>query len=200
MRLSGREAYNMRGGVSTNVKKLTVGALLSAMSVALISFGALLETLDLSMAAIASFACVFAVIELKGMYPWLMYAVTGIISVLLMPQSMAGWFYLLFFGYYPMLKEKFERLKKPVAWVLKLILLNAAILICAVIVYFFFMGSGEGLLEAFEYVFGNVGGVAVVAVLYLLVNVVFVVYDIALTRLISFYIFKLSKRFKFLNR
>ena len=190
----------MRGGVSTNVKKLTVGALLSAMSVALISFGALLETLDLSMAAIASFACVFAVIELKGMYPWLMYAVSGIISILLMPQSMAGWFYLLFFGYYPMLKEKFERLKKPVAWVLKLILLNAAILICAVIVYFFFMGSGEGLLEAFEYVFGNVGGVAVVAVLYLLVNVVFVVYDIALTRLISFYIFKLSKRFKFLNR
>ena len=190
----------MRGGVSTNVKKLTVGALLSAMSVALISFGALLETLDLSMAAIASFACVFAVIELKGMYPWLMYAVTGIISVLLMPQSMAGWFYLLFFGYYPMLKEKFERLKKPVAWVLKLLLLNAAILICAVIVYFFFMGSGEGLLEAFEYVFGNVGGVAVIAVVYLLVNVIFVVYDIALTRLISFYIFKLSKRFKFLNK
>ena len=39
-----------------------MGALLAAMGVALIFIGALIETLDLTVAALASFFCIFAII------------------------------------------------------------------------------------------------------------------------------------------
>ena len=112
----------MSKGISNKTKKLTLGAILSAMGVALLFIGSFIETLDLTMAALASFFCIFAVIELGGAYPWLIFAVTGVLSVVLMPYSLTGWFYLLFFGYYPILKEKFEHLSRPISWFLKVFL------------------------------------------------------------------------------
>lgn len=180
---------------------MTLAALLAAMGVALIFLGSVIEVLDLSVAALASFFCIFAVIELGGAYPWLLYAVTSLLSVILMPHTMGGWFYLLFFGYYPILKEKLERLKKPIAWVLKLIILNVALLICVALAYFLFFGqSGGNLIDAFVYVFGGEGVGEILAIgVYALVNVVFIIYDIALTRLITFYFVKLRHRFRFLR-
>ena len=131
----------MSRGVSHKTKKTTLAALLAAMGVALIFLGSVIEVLDLSVAALASFFCIFAVIELGGAYPWLLYAVTSLLSVILMPYTMGGWFYLLFFGYYPILKEKLERLKKPIAWCLKLVILNVALLISVVLAYFLFFGQ-----------------------------------------------------------
>ena len=147
----------MSRGISNKTKKLTLGAILSAMGVALLIIGSFIETLDLTMAALASFFCIFAVIELGGVYPWLIFSVTGVLSVILMPYSMTGWFYLLFFGYYPILKEKLERLKKPLAWILKVLILNVALTISVIAAYFLFFGqTGTGnLLDAFTLVFGE---------------------------------------------
>ena len=191
----------MARGVSKQTKNLTLCALLAAIGVALIFLGSVIEVLDLSVAAMASFFCIFAVIELGGAYPWLLYAVTSLLSVILMPYTMGGWFYLLFFGYYPILKEKLERLKKPIAWCLKLVILNAALLISVALAYFLFFGQTDGnLIDAFIYVFGGEGYGEILALgVYVLVNVVFILYDIALTRLITFYFIKLRRRFKFLR-
>ncbi len=193
----------MSRGVSQKTKKMTAGAILSAMGVALLFLGALIETLDLSMAALASFFCIFAVIELKGIYPWLIYAVTGLLAVILMPFSMGGWFYLLFFGYYAIIKEKTERLKKPIAWLVKILLFNIAMVLGIVIAYFLLFGKGDAksILDIVLFIFGTEnGGLIFAGAVYLLANVVFVVYDIALTRLITFYLFKLRHRFKFLRK
>ena len=192
----------MSKGISNKTKKLTLGAILSAMGVALLFVGSFIETLDLTMAALASFFCIFAVIELGGAYPWLIFSVTGVLSVILMPYSLTGWFYLLFFGYYPILKEKFERLSRPVSWILKVLILNAALIVCVLVAYFlFFGGSGEGnILSAFTLVFGdsNAGEIMAIAV-YALANVTFIVYDIALTKLITVYFIKIKPKFKSLN-
>lgn len=192
-------------GVSSKVKKLTAGAMLSAMGVALLFLGSLFETVDLTMAALASFACLFAVLELGGIYPWLIFAVTGVLGIILAPKgvtSMAGWYYILFFGYYPILKEKYERLKKPLSWVLKLVTLNIALVICVLLVYFITFGasSDKNLFDAIFVIFGGEGaGTAMIIGIYLLLNVTLVVYDIALTMLISTYINKWRHRFKFLR-
>lgn len=191
----------MSRGVSQKTKKMTTSALLAAMGVALLFIGSLIETLDLSMAALASFFCIFAVIELGGAYPWLIFAVTSVLAVVLMPFSMAGWFYLLFFGYYPILKEKFENLPKLASWGIKMIVLNIALIASVALAYFLFFGqSGGSIIDAFIYIFGGeeVGSYIALGV-YVLVNIVFVIYDIALTRLISLYFFKLRPRFKFLK-
>lgn len=185
----------MSRGISKSTKKLTVSALLSAMGVALLFVGSIIETLDLSMAAIASFFCVFAVIELGTRFSWLIFAVTGILSVVLMPYSMGGWFYLLFFGYYPILKEKFERLPRVISWIIKIIVLNVSVVVSLVIASFLFYGGD--LYNTFMMTFGSDGfGLYAAIGIYVLVNVVFVIYDLALTRLISIYLFKLRQKFK----
>ena len=95
----------MSRGVSEKTKKITLSAVLTAMGVVLLLIGAVIEVLDLTMAALASFFCIFSVIEMGKGYPWMIYAVTGILSIILMPQGFGGWFYILFFGYYPIIKE-----------------------------------------------------------------------------------------------
>ena len=188
----------MSRGVSNKTKKMTVSALLAAMSVAMMFLGSLIETLDLSMAALASFFCIFAVIELGTAYSWMIFAVTGILTVILMPQSMVGWFYILFFGYYPILKEKIEKLKAPVAWLIKIIILNISLVISIVFASLVFYGGN--MFDTFVMMFGAEDwGIYAAIGIYALVNVVFVVYDVALTRLISVYLFRLRHRFKFLN-
>ena len=190
----------MSRGVSEKTKKMTLSAVLAAMGVVLLLIGAVIEVLDLTMAALASFFCIFSVIEMGKGYPWMIYTVTGILSIILMPQGLGGWFYILFFGYYPIVKEKIEKLSKPVSWFLKLLVFTSAITGYAIISYFLFFGELEMLLAEFSAMFGGmeVGAFLVVAV-YAILNLVFVIYDLALTKLITLYFLKLRKKFRFLK-
>lgn len=181
---------------------LTASALLSALGVALLFLGSIIQTLDLSMAAMASFFCLFAVLEFRGVYPWLVFAVTGILAVVLMPYSMGGWFYLLFFGFYPIFKNFVERFKKPISWTLKLLLFNVALFLGTAVAFYLLVGdtTDKNLIDAFSFIFGvEELGPIVTAGVYLLANVTFVVYDIALSKLIILYYFKIRKKFKFLK-
>ena len=166
-------------------RRLAVCAMLSALGVVLLYFGALIELVDISMAVIASLLCVFAVIEYSGGYPWMIYAATGILSILLLPNKTPAAMYSAFFGFYPMLKEKLERRPRVICWVLKEIIFNISLAVMIVLVAFVF----------------TVGELAIsplyIAAFVLLCEVAFVLYDIALTRLISFYVFRLRSRFRF---
>ena len=64
----------MSRGVSEKTKKLTLSATLAAMGVVLLIIGGFIEVLDLSMAALASFFCIFAVIEMERGYSWMIFA------------------------------------------------------------------------------------------------------------------------------
>ena len=99
----------MSRGISKRTKKLTLGAMLAAIGAVLLLLGSLFQVIVLSMAAIASFVCVIAVIELGTGWAWMIYGVVGVISVLLRPTSFAPWVYVAFLGYYPIIKEKIER-------------------------------------------------------------------------------------------
>lgn len=192
----------MKRGIPQRTKTLTVSALLAALGVALLAVGLIIETLDLSMAAMASFFCLFAVLEIRGKFPWLIYAVTGILAVVLMPTNLGGWFYLLFFGYYPIVKDLLERFKKPISWTLKLIIFNLTLTVCILVTFYIFSGdtAGKTILDAFSFAFGveNIGEIVTIGV-FLLANMTFVVYDIALTRLIIVYYAKIRSKLKFLK-
>lgn len=165
-------------------KKLTVCAMLSALGVVLLWLGSAIEVVDISMAVIASLLCVFAVIEYGGSAPWLVFAVTGVLSLILLPQKTPAAMYLLFFGYYPILKEKLEKRRPLIAWITKEAVFNVALILMLVLSRYLLMGSGE-LQSPWIFL-----AVAVLA------EITFPVYDIALTRLISFYLFRLRKRFR----
>ena len=163
---------------------MTVCAALAALGVVLLSIGPLIDVLDASLAVLASILCIVAVIEYGKAAPWLVFAVTAVLSLVLMPQNSAALMYLLFFGYYPILKEKLERLPRVLSWVIKELIFNTAMVACIVIIKLLFLPTAEVSLLTY-------------AVLVVLCEVVFILYDIALTRLITFYIYKLRQRFKF---
>lgn len=171
----------------TNTKRLTVCAMLAALGVVLLYVGSLIEVVDISMAVLASLLGVVAVIEYGGSWPWLVYGVTAILSLVLLPNKTPAAFYALFFGFYPILKEKLEKIPRGLSWVLKELIFNISFAVMAVVSVLLLFGKGNTLLSQ---------PILIVAVI-ILAETMFVLYDIAMTRLISFYIFKLRRRFKF---
>lgn len=169
-------------------RNLTVAALLAALGVVLLGVGALVEVLDLSMAAIASLLVVFAVIELGGAYPYLVYGVTSLLSLLLLPAKTPALIYALFAGYYPIVKATLEKhLPRGLSLLVKLLIFNAGLALSVFLTLRFFLPEGN---TAWTWQYW----------LLLLGTPVFLLYDFALTRLITFYLFRLRERFRFLHK
>ena len=165
-------------------KKITLSAILVALGVAFMALGAVLEVLDLSVCALASLIVVFIYIEVGSPYTWLVWICTSLISALVFPGSILWVEYLLVFGIYPILKAYFERLPRAFWWVVKLVFFNLVIWALFAIVEFilglpFF--EGDSLFWK--------------AMLYLLMNVAFVAYDMFLTVMVRLYFEKFRKRF-----
>ena len=158
--------------------------MLSALGVVILFIGSVVDVMDVSMAVIASLLCVIAVIEYGGGAPWLVWAVTGVLSLILLPQKTPAAMYVIFFGYYPIIKEKLEKLNRAVSWVLKEVIFNVALVLMLI--------SSKLLMTA-----GSAEPIHVYIILAVLAEIAFPLYDVAMTRLISFYIVKLRSRFKF---
>lgn len=164
-----------------------MAAVVSALSVVTLLIGSLVQVLDISMAVIASLFVVFGVIELRGPYPYLIWGVTSLLSLLLLPVKSAALIYFLFAGYYPIVKALLEgHLPRLLAWVLKLVVFNLVL--------------GLVVLLAVKVVFAEIPPewVKYWWLLFAL-EPVFVLYDIALTRLITTYILRWRERLRFLK-
>lgn len=114
------------------------------------------------------------------------YFATSFLSMLLLTDKEAALTYVLFFGYYPIIKDTIEKLPKLAAWILKIVLFNLAAVGIGAIGFLIFGVSGE------EY---NEFGKYTVPILLVMANVVFILYDISLTRN-RFLLTRLSEKFK----
>lgn len=163
-----------------NTKKLTFSAVLSALAVAIMYIGAMLEVLDLSTAALASICVMLILTELGAKYAFLSYACISVLSFLLLPTKYAAIMFIGFLGFYPMAKSFFER--KFRGWrclVLKFLLLNVCIFAMLLVVRYV-------MTEALWFEI----------MVLVLANIVFVVYDYALTTLLRAYVFVWRKKLK----
>ena len=166
---------------------MAIAAVASALGVVTLMLGSLVQVLDISMAVIASLFVVFGVIELRGHYPYLIYAVTAILALLLLPVKSAALIYLLFAGYYPIVKALLEGHLPPyLAWILKFVVFNAAL--------------GLALLASLKLFVAEIPAEWVrYWWLIFLLEPVFLLYDIALTRLITVYVLRWRSRLRFLK-
>ena len=172
------------GDRSERTKRLTVCAMLGALGVVVLYLGSMIEVIDISMAVIASLFAIFAVIEYGAPYAWSIYAITGVLSIVLLPNKIPALMYIFFFGFYPIIKEKIERRSsKLTQWVLKEILFNVCLILLMV------LGNYLLMIDVKSWI-------VIEIVFFLLANGVFPVYDVALTRLISLYIFRLRRKFR----
>lgn len=165
-----------------NTKKLTLSAILAALSVVLLLVGTLLSVVDLCMLLLTSFVVLFAMMAVSGGYPWLLYAVTGVLSLLLVPDKLIPLAYLAFAGLYPLLKFRLDRLPRVFSWMLKELWFNAT-LVGFALLSLFVMTGGEGELPLPLIVVGAV-----------VMNVAFVFFDITLKRFVRVYFYRLEAR------
>ncbi|MBQ9777306.1 MAG: hypothetical protein IJW22_00125 [Clostridia bacterium] len=170
-----------------STRYLAASAMLCALGVILLALGSLVQVLDISMAVIASLFVILAVIELGGKYPYLIYAVTALLAMLLVPYKSAPLYYLCFMGYYPIIKAKIEGklTSRVLEWVIKLAVFCAALAVAVLV--------AVKVLALFEIP-------PLYYALLLLCIPVFVLYDIALTRLVSAYYAKWRHLFRFLHK
>lgn len=161
-------------------KKLALCAMLAALGTVLLLLGSFIEIADLSAAALASFLVVFVFIELGGGWAVALWGVTALLSLLLFPSGASVFYGVL--GLYPLLKAVYERLPRLPEWVLKLLTCNAILAVYILVGRFLLMLPDEILYGFMLYVF--------VA----LANVTFVLYDIAMSRLIVYYSLRLRHR------
>ena len=161
-------------------KKLALAAILSALGVVILLLGSIITVLDLTAVAVASFLIMLAVIELGGAYPYLIWLVTGVLAVLLLPDKFGAALYLGFGGIYPIFKAIFERLHFAVAWVLKFSFFNTVLTVIIIVCNYLFRIPDTGLGFTLP--------------VYAICNVAFFFYDLASTSIITVYLIKLRTR------
>ncbi|MBO5109908.1 MAG: hypothetical protein J6D21_04240 [Clostridia bacterium] len=162
-------------------RALTLCAVMAALSIALMFLGSVLEVLDLCTVMLASFCTLFVFIRLGGSYAWTMYAVTGVLALLLLPSKGVALEYVLFGGYYPILRVLVARAGRVPAFLIKLLAFNGAL---------------TGLLLLFRFLFVAVEtSLALDIATYLLANVAFVLYDYALGRVSFLMLYRIRPRF-----
>ena len=161
-------------------KKIAFSSILVAISVIMMLIGSFFGSLDLSAAAIASFCIILAVIEMGYKSAILIYAAASVLALRLpLPSKSPAVFFAVFLGYYPIVKSLAERCSAVISYVVKFFSFSAAYVVLAVLVMLFIPEA-----EIRQYIF--IG--------YFLVAVVFLIYDFALTRLISVYCSSLRNR------
>lgn len=169
----------------SNTKRITVSAMTAALGVVILYLGSFIEVLDISVAVLASMLSLVIVIEYGKAAPYSIYAATSILSLLLLPQKLPALMYTLFFGYYPIVKESIERLRNRILqWSVKLCIFSAAIAL------FLWLSS------LFAVDLDIPAGKMWLAVFIALAALTLVLYDVALTRVVSFYIIRLRHRFR----
>lgn len=163
-------------------RRIAVGAIISALAVVFLYISCLLPTLQLTLVAVAGILSAAVLIECGVAASWLVFACVSVLSLILLPDKSSAVFYVLFFGHYPILKYLLEKIRKPVlCWLCKLCVGNICLLLIVLLLHAFFPEW------AVEYPLWAV---------WIVCLAVFVLFDVALTRLLGYYQFRIRPKFK----
>lgn len=166
--------------MSKKTRRITLAAVFTALTVISLYLTNILPTVRLGFAAAASLFAVAAVIETGIVAAIFVFIGSSVISALLLPDKTAVLLYVLFFGYYPVIKSLAEKFRSKLPnWALKLVVFEAAF----TLIWFLFRSL---IFDA------KVLEIPVLLV-YLIATLAFLAFDIGLTRLIGFYIYRISK-------
>ena len=169
-----------------NTKKITLCSLIAALSV-VVMLGSYFPYLTYAVPAISGLFMMVPLIECGILWSVATY-ITSAVIIAFAGEIEASILYIMILGYYPILKALIERINKQVIeWPLKLLSFNTAI------VSFYYIYTVV-FAQPFES-FGNIGKYGLLA-FWALCNVVFVIYDIGISRMASFYMFKLHDKIK----
>lgn len=156
---------------------LALSSLFVALSVVILYLGCFFEVLDLTVAAVASLLVLLAVIEIGMGTATMIWLATSILAFLLLPNKFIAVEYSFVMGCYPLVKALAERLPKGISWAIKIVFVDIAMAVMVILGHFVFGYPVESVWMA-------------VAV-FVLATITAVIFDIALTRLLTLYLLRL---------
>ncbi len=182
----------------SQASKTAIGGMTVALSVVLL-IPTVVDLFVYALPAIAGFLTLFCVIELGKSWAFGVYFATAVLSLLLVPNKEAAVMYTAFFGYYAIVKALLEsRMPRVVEYLLKFLIFNASVLLAYVVLIHLFGMPLDDILGVDGDVWWSKYAVPVMLVLG---NVVFIVFDFALTRMAMVYLKvfqpKLRRLFRF---
>lgn len=180
---------------SGSTRRIAMCAVLCALAVVMLGLGAIIEVIDITAAAVASLVLLPILLCYGTKYAWLSYAVTGVLGVLLMPQSLGAWMFAGLTGFYPIVKQRLDRLPRVLSWAVKLLLLAAVLLLYLGIFYFIMLGGEGSLFDAFLKGFSEEEGTPLVAWAVIILSLfTYILFDLLIDRLLVLYYLRWQKR------
>ena len=166
-------------------RAVAFAGIISALCVVFLYLGSIIDVLDYSVSALCGILVTLISVEFGNRTGISVWIVSSILSLLILPQKFSALLFVLFCGWYTFVKKIYEKFPSTVSWVFKLITFNAVLSII------FFITLKVLLIEGVGFI--TVAGTTVLS------NLVFVIYDILLTRLTFLYIVSWRKRLTFLK-
>lgn len=167
---------------NNNSFNIALGGIIAALSLICMFFTGIMPLFAYTLPALAGAFLIVIVIEISIKWAFITYVCVGLLALFLTPDKEAVVLFIMFLGYYPIVKSFFEKIKlRVVEWALKILAFNISIFLSYMIIINI-LGLKE-LIEDF-----NQFGKYSLLIFAVLANVAFVLYDIALTGVISTYI------------
>ncbi len=179
-----------RQKINSNARYIATASMLTALSCVILSLGTVLETLDLSFAAITALVLWIALLEFGKKTAWSVFFATSVLSMLIIPSKFPAIFFICITGWYPMVKFALSRKikKKSLLWFFKLLIFNIAASISLAVIYIF--GSFLGIE------LGDEATKMYLIITMLTANFAFIITDILMDKLVVVYIYKLREKLK----
>ncbi len=164
-----------------SASSVAFGGIISALAVLMMFFTGIFPFATYALPALSGLLLVVIVIDHGLKWAWCVYAAISVLVILITPDREAAAMFVLFFGYYPILKSILERTRHRVLeYVIKFIIFNVAMVVSYLLIIHV-LGIPDILEE-----FGELGKYGVWIMLGL-GNIVFILYDITISRLIYLY-------------
>ena len=166
----------MSGPFSSRSGPIALGGVLAAGSLVVLWLACMVPSGRLGVTAAAGLFPVAGVLAAGRTAGYLCWAAGGILGLILLPDKGVALMYLAFLGLYPVVKSRIESLRRlGLEWVLKLVFFNA------VLTLFWFVLRSMFLPQPPDWLGENS------LLLYGAGNLVFVIYDVGLSRLIALF-------------
>jgi len=161
-------------------RQIAFGGMIAAVSVVLMMLTGIIPFLTYTIPIITGLMLLIVVIEFGKRWALAVYAVVSILSILFIADKESAIIYAAFFGYYPILKPVIEKIKlRSVQWILKFVVFNAALILAYFVLIKLFGLDMSSEHMSFKYAS---------LLLIVLGNVLFLLYDVLFTRVVTIYL------------
>ena len=171
----------MKKSINNTTFKLTLSAAIAAVSLVLMFLTGMFPLGTFALPCIAGVMITSIVIECGYKWAVAVYVVVAILAFVISSDKEAALYFVMLFGYYPLLKGIFEgKIKsKTTQYILKFAVFNVAVVAAFLLTTFFLSVPAEEF---------TIAGFYVPWVFLIAGNIFFIIYDKAVTSIITLYI------------